>query len=150
MTQTITCLCFLALLSGCAEPTYSVEFRAVGLTDGQVAAAQAAAAEWCEATNGACCPVVGSIGNVLASEPTPRGIGNTYLHAGVTRISIAPTVTDLGKWYRVVRHELGHACAAANRDPADATLHLTAGHIMAPANDQQPDHLTLEDVYYAS
>jgi hypothetical protein len=139
----------LASAQGCASK-YSVTFQPLGLTEAQVETAEAAAAEWCEASTGSCCPSIGGHGNVLTSEPVPPGkVGNTRLQGGSTRISISPKIQDLGLWYRVVRHELGHACAAVSRGDAVAeSPHLSPGHVMAKSDDLQPANITPEDVAY--
>ncbi len=143
----------LLLASGCTS-TFDVNFAQIGLTDEQKSSATWAGDEWCERTGGDCCPTLDGT-NVLTVEDVPETRaprwGNTHVdpNDGTLRISIAPRVTDLGKFYRIVRHEMGHACRAMNRSAKESTEHLTEWNVMAFADDIQPAEITDADVEYA-
>jgi hypothetical protein len=146
------CLIALALcLPGCS-PAWTVDFAAE-LSAEQASAFDGAADEWCVATSGSCCPTLdGTTNTVTTADGLPNGnLGKCFARGGLEpriRIVVSTDVTDLGAWYGVIRHELGHACHVVATE-GDTRGHLPSGNAMAPSLDQWPEALTSRDARYA-
>jgi hypothetical protein len=143
----------LSLLASACAADWTVDFRP------ELSADQAfefgwAAAEWCGATAGSCCPTLdGRINTVTMADGLASGnLGKTYARDGLEpriRIVVSTDVIDAVAWYRVVRHELGHACRVVATGGDTGGWHLPEGNAMAPSIDQWPVALTALDALYA-
>lgn len=142
----------LALVTvACSEDKYTTEFDASSLTEAQMVAAQDAADQWCEATQGVCCPTFNSASeNKLSFAHLTDRKGNTNFHAGVTTITVRDIYAEeLDLVGRIIRHEFGHACRAAHVGELDQHNMTEEGHVMSANDNVQSDYITSADVVYA-
>jgi hypothetical protein len=140
----------LALVStACSADKYSTKFDASSLGEAQRAAVQDAADQWCEETSGVCCPTLTGGANHIEFASMSDRKGNTSFHAGVTTITIRDIYAgDLGLVGRIVRHEFGHACRAANVGELEQSNMTEDWHVMSRSDEVQPAYLTDADVEY--
>lgn len=160
----VVLLTLVALVTACASPDHFVaSFTAGTLDDSHYVAVLDAAEQWCDATDGECCPAIARDGEgqpvKIVSVLTRKG-GTPYTDGkiAITRRdyeaqSLAIHVVQglpLDTFARAVRHELGHACLA-QRDPGRLEQgHLPAGNVMADGCGDQPIEITTADVAYAT
>jgi hypothetical protein len=135
---------------GCRDKLEDTKFNAKGFTETEIAAIQDAADEWCEATNGKECAVIGDEGDsrleikdvvVCGDNPDALGCNKPGLSKTV-EIDIKNLRSDpdwLMKLHDFVRHELGHKFDHC---------HLPGGNVMAPSyeNDIGPKSLSNLDI----
>jgi hypothetical protein len=129
------------------------EFRADNFSTSEVAVIAAAADEWCTASDGRCCAGISDhsdiniIQLVNGSQLDSKRVGEyrpTSALGGTERIMILDD-RDAPDWevvlFRVARHELGHHFG----DGSDKD-HAARGNAMGPSLDDQPEHLTGDDL----
>jgi len=160
----ILALALAALASACqASGGFDTSFSAATLDDAHYAAAQAAAEEWCVATDGECCPTVsrneGTQSITLVDELRhPNGEPYPVEMKAITVRSYSKftqpiTISNYGSIdtsRRLMRHEFCHACLAQAYPDLIRQGHLPAGNVMAPDEAMQPENITPEDVAYSN
>jgi hypothetical protein len=137
--------------TGCAGVDPGVDFtlESPELRD----AASAAAAEWCDAAEGRCCPTFDGGANTLrlvSEAPRPGCLGWTAVAPGRPTLIRIVDSDDSNKIYRTIRHELGHACSAAANPDHPLSGHLPPGNVMAARDEQQSAEITPADVAFAT
>jgi hypothetical protein len=117
--------------------------------------AKAAAADWCQSSNNGCCPVINGGPNTIEQIDTPPhedfGAWTIAKENHPTKIQVLIGF-DKHAQFLLLRHELGHACAAAhNPENLDRVqYHLPPGNVMATWLDEESDELTGADIDFAS
>jgi len=151
------------LTTSCVTPVrFLATFSIATLDTAHQVAAQDAAQQWCDVTDGACCPhltteVSGQPLDEVLEVRGPDGSlrpgagGTTWIMGPMNRLEIHVLAgLDLGIFQLVVRHELGHACRAqAIGVKYDQSSHLPAGNVMGANTGNQPQLPTEADIKYA-
>jgi hypothetical protein len=144
------------VLAGCEQAPTSAKFDGSSLSSVQLLAAQDAAAQWCEATHGVCCPEIADnppIDQKLAesTELPAAVVGRTTIYPDDGSIQIRTNaLLSLDRFIPTIRHELGHVCAAIHVSVDHSHEHVQAdGRVMFYEEHGWSTWITSDDVAYA-